>query len=63
MQAKKGQTDDGKNFYDWKKNNPNYISNKKIDESQIYPSSLNNFNIFEREYILESKKKIELIYQ
>lgn len=63
MKAKKGETDDGKKFYEWKKNDPNNDLNKKINEEQIYPSSLKNYNLFKREYILNSIKKIEEISQ
>ena len=61
MQSKKGETDDGLQFYEWKKNNFNNILDKKAKENQIYPFFLKDHNLFEREYIKDSVKKINKI--
>ena len=61
MKAKKGETDDGIQFYEWEKNNPSSYLDKKITKDLIYPSSLKNHNLFKREYILDSIKKIKEI--
>ena len=61
MKSKKGETDGGLKFYEWEKNNNINIIHKKVNEDLIYPSSLKDHNLFEREYILDSIKKIKEI--
>ena len=61
MKSKKGETDEGVQFYEWKKNNHTNILNKKVNEDQIYPPSLKSQNLFERECILDSVKRIKEI--
>ena len=62
MKAKKGQTDVGVKFYEWKKNNTVSLD-KKVNINEIYPPSLNDHNLFKREYILDSIKEIKKISQ
>ena len=61
MKAKKGQTDEGVEFYEWGKNNLNKIFNNKVNKDQIFPSSLVDHKLFKREYISDSVKKINKI--
>ena len=61
MKSKKGETDDGKNFYEWKIDNSNKNFKNKINKNQIYPSSLKKHKLFEREYILNSINQINNI--
>ena len=61
MKAKKGETDEGKNFYLWEKEDLIADKRKKTKIDKIYPQSLKNYNLFKREYILESVEKINLI--
>lgn len=61
MKVKKGETEEGVNFYEWKKNSPSTILEKKISEDKIYPSSLKNYNLFERQEIPESLETINKI--
>ena len=63
MKAKKGETDDGVNFYEWEKDISSLNLDKKANEDQIYPPSLKGHKLFKREYILDSVKKIKEISQ
>ena len=58
MKSKKGETDEGINFYSWELDNSNFQIDKKVNKNHIYPYSLKNYNLFERQYILGSKEKI-----
>ena len=61
MKAKKGETDNGEDFYEWKKDsfNKNFIN--KANNDEIYPFSLKNYDLFRREDIQDSIKKINNI--
>ncbi len=61
MKAKKGETDKGKNFYLWEKEDLVTNLKKNIKVEEIYPQSLQNYNLFKREYILDSVRKINSI--
>ena len=61
MKAKKGETDNGKSFYEWGIKNSNQNVKNNVNENQIYPSSLKNHKLFKREYIYNSIQKINNI--
>ena len=61
MKSKKGMTESGEKFYEWKKNDSFSNLNMQLTEDDIYPTSLKNHKLFKREYIVESIKKIEKI--
>ena len=63
MKAKKGETDEGVKFYEWEKHNTFTNLDTKVNENQIYPPSLKDHNLFKREYLLDSIKKIKEISQ
>ena len=58
IQIKKGETDDGKQFYAFEKINDKKNFNLKINEKQIYPKSLKEHKLFNRKYIQGSEKEI-----
>ena len=62
MQAKKGETEEGVNFYEWKKHNSFTTLEKKVSADQVYPSSLKNYNLFRRQSIPDSIDKIKKIF-
>ena len=61
MKAKKGETDAGVKFYSWEKNDTHKNLAIKSNEEEIYPASLKDHNLFKREYILDSIKKIKKV--
>ena len=61
MKSKKGETDDGEKFYEWKKNVNQNLRKDKISEKDIYPLYLKDHKLFSREIIKESIKKIDAL--
>ena len=51
IKIQKGETDDGKKFYTWEKNENGRNLNIKIDKKFIYPSSLSKYKLFNRRYL------------
>jgi hydroxymethylbilane synthase len=58
MKSKKGETDNGDQFYSWKQHNNQLISKERVKESEIYPPSLSVHQLFSRTAIKESVQKI-----
>ena len=61
MKSEKGETDNGKQFYSWKQSDTQTEVNEKITDDMIYPSSLKNYQIFQRKQIDQSILKINNI--
>ena len=61
MKSEKGEPDNGEKFYSWSWNDAKKQPNNKITEDLIYPSSLNNYQFFERKEIDQSIIKINSI--
>ncbi len=54
MKSEKGETKDGKKFNDWKWFNRNISTKNIINNYDIFPNNLNDYDFFEREEIPES---------
>jgi hydroxymethylbilane synthase len=61
MKSEKGETDDGKQFYSWNQIDTQKKIYEKITEDMLYPSSLKNYQIFQRKQIDQSILKINNI--
>ncbi len=61
MKSEKGETDKGSNFYNWKSIQKKKKQTKKINENLLFPSNLEDYNLFERKEIKESIEKIKSI--
>jgi len=58
MKSEKRESDNGDQFYSWQSIEKKQNINEKITEDLLYPSSLKNYQIFERKEIPESIIKI-----
>ena len=61
MYSSKGEISEGNNFQFWEKEQSNNENYKKISLDEIFPKSIKDYNLFERNLIKESVKKINKI--